>query len=168
MNNEDSDVVEPTQSQVKAPGFSGDEKALANVVISVMKSFGFRDVTRDKFGSVIGLMGPEGGEVAALFDGHIDTVPITGEWSVDPSGGEIKGNRLYGRGSTDMKGPVAAAICGVAAAGKLTEFTKQIAVSASVMEEVLESIALAHILDTCKPKSVVICEPASLELMIAQ
>jgi acetylornithine deacetylase/succinyl-diaminopimelate desuccinylase-like protein len=67
-----------------------------------------------------------------------------------------------------MKGAVAAAICGVAAAGKVTEFRKQIAVSASVMEEVLEGIALAHILDTYKPKSVVICEPSSLELMIAQ
>ena len=84
MNNEVLNIVELTQSLVKASGFSGDEKASADVVISAMKSSGFREVTRDKFGSVIGLMGPKGGEVAALFDGHIDTVPITGEWSVTP------------------------------------------------------------------------------------
>ena len=43
-----------------------------------------------------------------LFVGHLDTVPFdTGEWSVDPLG-ERDGGRIYGRGATDMKGPLAA------------------------------------------------------------
>ncbi len=42
------------------------------------------------------------------FNGHVDTVPYDrGEWSRDPLG-ERDGNRLYGRGATDMKGPLAA------------------------------------------------------------
>lgn len=45
------------------------------------------------------------------FTGHIDTVPLgTVEWQKDPFGGEIDGNKLYGRGSTDMKGGVAAMV----------------------------------------------------------
>jgi len=43
-----------------------------------------------------------------LFDGHLDTVPFdAGEWSFDPLG-ELVDDRLYGRGATDMKGPLAA------------------------------------------------------------
>ena len=43
-----------------------------------------------------------------LFNGHVDTVPYTAEeWTYDPLG-EIVGDRLYGRGATDMKGAVAA------------------------------------------------------------
>ncbi len=44
--------------------------------------------------------------------GHIDVVPVgdSSRWAVDPFGAEVKGGRLYGRGSIDMKGGVAACI----------------------------------------------------------
>ena len=49
-----------------------------------------------------------GGGRSLLLSGHIDTVPKgTLEWTRDPFGGEIEGNRLFGRGSNDMKGGVA-------------------------------------------------------------
>ena len=43
--------------------------------------------------------------------GHIDTVPLgTVPWTRDPFAGETDGDRLYGRGSTDMKAGVAAIV----------------------------------------------------------
>jgi len=39
---------------------------------------------------------------------HMDTVPIEQEWSVDPFAGIVKGDRMYGRGTLDMKGSIAA------------------------------------------------------------
>ena len=43
-----------------------------------------------------------------VLSGHVDTVPIGAEpWTRRPFGGEIEGNRLYGRGSNDMKAGVA-------------------------------------------------------------
>ena len=168
MDNAAIEVIGLTQSLVRASGTSGDEKDAADIAINAMEALGFCKVVRDEFGSAIGLIGPKDTEIVALFDGHIDTVPVTPGWSVDPFGGEIKDGRLYGCGSTDMKGAVAAAICGVSAAGKTGRLTKQVAVSASVMEEILEGVALAHILDTYTPRSVIICEPSLLELMIAQ
>ncbi|WP_433630031.1 M20 family metallopeptidase [Halomicrococcus sp. NG-SE-24] len=43
-----------------------------------------------------------------LFNGHLDTIPFDAdEWSHDPLG-ERAGDRIYGRGATDMKGAVAA------------------------------------------------------------
>ena len=45
------------------------------------------------------------------FTGHFDTVPLgTARWSVDPFGAQIDGDRLYGRGASDMKSGVAAAV----------------------------------------------------------
>src|ERR1700733_3410458 len=43
-----------------------------------------------------------------LLSGHIDTVPVgSSPWTRDPFGAAIEGNRLFGRGSNDMKGGVA-------------------------------------------------------------
>jgi len=45
-----------------------------------------------------------------ILSGHLDTYPIgdRARWRTDPLGAEIIDNRLYGRGSADMKGGVAA------------------------------------------------------------
>ena len=45
------------------------------------------------------------------FTGHLDTVPLgAAPWNRDPFGGDLDGDRLYGRGSSDMKGGVAAMV----------------------------------------------------------
>lgn len=51
------------------------------------------------------------GKPVLLVNGHLDTVPVRPDaWRHDPFGGEVHDGRLYGRGSADMKGGVAAAI----------------------------------------------------------
>jgi len=48
-----------------------------------------------------------GGGRSLVLSGHIDTVPRGSQpWTHDPFGGEVDGDRLYGRGSNDMKGGV--------------------------------------------------------------
>jgi succinyl-diaminopimelate desuccinylase len=45
------------------------------------------------------------------FSGHLDTVPLGAEsWSKDPFSGEVDGNRVYGRGASDMKAGIAAMV----------------------------------------------------------
>ena len=44
------------------------------------------------------------------FNGHLDVVPVGEGWSKDPFGGEIEGDRLYGRGTSDMKAGIAASL----------------------------------------------------------
>lgn len=47
-----------------------------------------------------------------VLSGHFDTVPLGSKiWNVDPFAGEIRDNKIWGRGSTDMKGGLAAMIC---------------------------------------------------------
>lgn len=51
------------------------------------------------------------GAPALLLSGHLDTVALgTQQWSVDPFGATIEGDRIYGRGSSDMKGGAAAMV----------------------------------------------------------
>lgn len=52
-----------------------------------------------------------GRDDAIALTGHLDTVPLGAEnWSADPFAGEIRDGKLYGRGTTDMKGGVAALV----------------------------------------------------------
>jgi putative selenium metabolism hydrolase len=163
-----SDVVSLTQEMVRVPSLSGDEARVSELVAARMRAFGFTSVQTDRNGSVLGLIGPEDADVALLFDGHLDVVPVVGEWRFDPFGATIHEGRLYGRGSTDMKGGVAAAICGVAEAAREGRLTRRVGVSASVLEEVIEGHALASVLDLCQPAAVVICEPSKLEVRTGQ
>ena len=49
------------------------------------------------------------------FNGHTDVVEVGQGWTTDPFGGEEIDGRIYGRGTCDMKGGIAAAIVAVEA-----------------------------------------------------
>lgn len=161
-------VVEITQSLVRVPSLPGNEKQVSILIYEIMKNSGFDDIYIDENGSVIGLVGPKEADIEILFDGHMDVVPVVGNWEFDPFGGEIHNGRLYGRGSTDMKGGLAAAICGIAQIAKTKKLKKRVAISASVLEEVIEGYALSSILDKYRPNAVVICEPSKLKIKASQ
>jgi acetylornithine deacetylase/succinyl-diaminopimelate desuccinylase family protein len=57
------------------------------------------------------------GETLFLYNGHLDVVPVTSynEWICDPFAGCIKDGFIYGRGSSDMKGSIAAMMIAVKA-----------------------------------------------------
>ncbi len=58
--------------------------------------------------NVAGKLRGSGGGRSLILSGHIDTVPAgTLPWTRDPFGAQVEGNRLYGRGSNDMKAGVA-------------------------------------------------------------
>ncbi|MEA2383537.1 MAG: succinyl-diaminopimelate desuccinylase [Solirubrobacteraceae bacterium] len=110
-------VVELTQELVRTETINppGNEARAADLLAARLEAAGL-DVTAHELG------GPErtslvarwrgGGDAPALcLTGHLDTVPLGGsDWARDPLGGEIDGDRLYGRGASDMKGGVAAIV----------------------------------------------------------
>jgi putative selenium metabolism hydrolase len=103
-----------------------------------------------------------------LIDAHMDTVGVTqpSDWSHEPYG-EITGGRLYGRGAMDMKGPLAAAIYGIASLkGRLAR--GRVAVSASIAEELVEGTALLEIARRERPDFVIIGEATSLNIARGQ
>jgi acetylornithine deacetylase/succinyl-diaminopimelate desuccinylase family protein len=55
--------------------------------------------------------GPRPGRPVLIVNGHLDVVPVdAGAWSRDPFDPVVVDGRIYGRGSADMKGGLAAAI----------------------------------------------------------
>ncbi len=108
---------------------------------------------------------------ALLLNGHIDVVP-EGErerWSSDPYSGEIRGGTLYGRGSCDMKGGLAAAVIAIRAAMKLgIEPHRPILLESVVGEETGGLGTLAAIARGYRADAAIITEPTSLELCPVQ
>ena len=60
--------------------------------------------------NVVGVYEGDPAARSLLFNGHVDTIPFTpvGDWQFDPLSGELRDGRILGRGSSDMKGGLAA------------------------------------------------------------
>jgi acetylornithine deacetylase len=63
--------------------------------------------------NAIGTWRGVGGGKSLLFNGHMDTNPATEGWTVDPWGGRIDENFIYGIGVSNMKAGDAAYFCAV-------------------------------------------------------
>jgi putative selenium metabolism hydrolase len=164
-------VVKFTQELVQTESLSGQEGEAARLVQGWMEDLGFDSVQVDENGNVAGsIIGQKpGAGRRVLFDAHMDTVPPVqpDRWTRDPFAGEISDGRLYGLGSVDMKGSLVAMVTAAAEMPK-DEFAGTIFVSASVGEEAVEGLALSSVLELTQPDYVVIGEPTSFRLGIAQ
>ncbi len=70
------------------------------------------------------------------FNGHIDVVEAGRGWSLEPYAGVERDGRVYGRGTCDMKGGIAAAIVAVEVLGDLMpELPGALEISGTVDEE---------------------------------
>lgn len=159
-------VVELCREFVRIPSPSGGEGRLAGVVADRMHRIGLA-VEVDRFGSVLGARTGRRPGPSLLFDAHLDTVPVTDPsgWEHEPFGAQIDGGRLWGRGAADTKGSLAAMLC---AAEALDDYSGTLLVSASVCEEDLTTAAFSHVLDRHPADLVVVGEPTSLRLGVAQ
>lgn len=92
----------------------GQEQECAKYLGALLESAGFQ-VHCYEFApqrtTVVARLGGVSDRLPLCFTGHIDTVGLGAmPWHQDPFAGEIEGNKVYGRGSTDMKSGVAAII----------------------------------------------------------
>ena len=62
--------------------------------------------------NVVGVFAGTGGGRSLILNGHIDTVTLepVGDWTKKPFGAEIEDGLMYGRGTSDMKGGLMAAL----------------------------------------------------------
>lgn len=87
-------------------------RACLDHALSAAKALGFRTENMD--GHLGWCEYGDAEEMVAVL-GHLDVVPAGDGWSFDPWGGEIRDGRIYGRGTTDDKGPTIAALFALAA-----------------------------------------------------
>jgi putative selenium metabolism hydrolase len=162
-------VVSFAQEIIRINSLSGQEKAVAEAIAAQMRALDYDAVTIDPYGSVIGVRKGDHPGPRILFDGHIDVVEVQNpeKWRVDPFSGAILDGKLWGRGASDMKGPLAAAVVTLGSVPR-SEIHGTLIVSGSVNEEKHEGAFLAKVMDAVKPDFVVICEPNGAKLGIGQ
>ena len=93
-----------------------DNNSLIDYCDNILKSLGatsFRTFDNEKkranLFATINAKKPNG-KTPIILSGHTDVVPVTKNWSTDPFKATIKDNKLYGRGSCDMKGFIACSL----------------------------------------------------------
>jgi len=162
----DNGLIAFAQALVRCPSLSGEEQRITELVTGEMQALGYDQVWVDGYGSAIGVIAGDRPGATLLFDAHTDTVGIAPgiSWLHDPFGGEIDRGALYGRGSVDMKGALAAMLHAAASADR-SRMAGRVVVSASVLEEYLEGAALHSVMDAVHPDFVLIGEPSDLKLV---
>lgn len=163
-------VIRLCSALIRAESISGHEKQVAQVARTAMERLGYDEIMTDRLGNVIGVLRGNRPGAHILLDGHIDTVPVETpqHWSFDPFGGEITRTRVLGRGASDMKGAVAAMICGAAKFAQGRNFAGEIYVACVVYEELFEGVACREITKNVCPDCVIIGEATNCDLKIGQ
>ena len=158
----DQQLIAFCQQAVRIPSPSGQEREVAQLMKRKMEEYGFDEVLIDRYGSVLGRMRGRRPGKTILLDGHIDNVDVidADEWTHDPFGGEIDQGRIYGRGTSDMKGSVTAMISAVAHFAEDSGRT--------VHEECFEGVSSREITRLAKPDFVIIGEATSTTVKIGQ
>ncbi len=143
-----------------SPGEGDCARALA----SILDDWGFTVRLIDAVPgrpNVVARLGPPDAP-ALMFNGHLDVVSVEGMMH-EPFAAEVRGNRIYGRGSADMKGGVAA-MCAAALKGASPDSARQILVTAVVDEE-YESLGMRAVLAAgVVADAAIITEPTRLAI----
>lgn len=165
------DVIDLAQRLIRtpSPNLPGDERAVADVVRDVLAATGLpaarviaAEAARPNLLTTVDF-GP--GRHLVL-NGHLDTKPIgDAHWSVDPLAADIDGDRLYGLGSADMKGAVAAMLVAVAELAGSGFGVGRVSLLLTADEENGAALGARHVVETVAldADAVVIGEPGGIE-----
>jgi acetylornithine deacetylase/succinyl-diaminopimelate desuccinylase-like protein len=127
IDSERTKILEFSLDLVKKPSETppGDETGVSEVIRIYSSEWGLPEpeiwAKKKKRPNLIYRLKGNGKGKTLILNGHIDTKPIgdTTEWKmIDPAKPEIINNKLYGRGSVDMKGGIAGIIASAMAIKK--------------------------------------------------
>jgi len=94
---------------VRIPSLPGEEEAVALRIVDELGALGFDEARTDRAGNVVGRIAGTEGAPAVMLSSHMDVVDVgdPAAWEHPPYGGVVAGGFLHGRGSMDVKGPLA-------------------------------------------------------------
>lgn len=160
--------VNPAGQEVKNNTFG--EAAMGGRIKSLLRTTGATNVetTYPLSGrpNVIGYF-DFGAEQTLLFEAHMDTVSTVG-MTVEPFGGEVRDGKLWGRGASDVKGPMAAMLKSIEEA-KTRKGAKYNVLFAAVCDEEAGFSGVRHLLENLRPELrdriafAVVAEPTELQ-----
>jgi len=151
------------------PSLSPEGKGEAEIgayVADLLNSFGMQVTTYEiepARVNVVGILKGSGGGKSLLMNAHMDTVGVEGMIG-DPFGAEIREGRMYGRGTQDMKGSLAAMLGAVKAlADSRVELAGDVLITA-VADEEHASIGTDDLVKHVTADAAIVTEPTNLTL----
>lgn len=112
--------------------------------------------------SVVGRLGGSGGGRSLMLNAHVDTVGV--EEMAEPWSGEVRDGKLYGRGSYDMKGSLAACLAAAKSIARGGSRLRGDLVIAAVADEEYGSLGTASVLERFRTDGAIVTEPTSLRI----
>jgi len=156
-------VIKFLSDLIKEPSPPGEEGGVASIIKEEISRLGVDEVRIDHIGNVIARV-ERSGDRLILLDAHMDTVPAgdRGAWRRDPFSGEVVNGHVYGRGSVDTKGSLAAMVYSIPL---LSERGPDLVYAFVVHEEDHEGFGVRHVINSMeKPDLVILGEPTSLNI----
>jgi acetylornithine deacetylase len=185
------DAISFLQRLVQQPSLQGNETDVQDVVIEKLKQLNL-EIDRwdpvhaelalhpyfvesrksyENSPNVVGVLKGSGGGKSIILNGHIDVVPEgdLSKWEHVPFSGRIENGKMFGRGTTDMKGGNVALLLALEAIINSGIRLKGDVIFESVIEEESGGVGtLATILRGYKADAAIIPEPTNMKLFIKQ
>lgn len=120
--------------------------------------------------NVVGTFKGTGGGRSLILNGHIDTVTIepSDAWTRDPFSGDINDGLMYGRGTSDMKGGLMAAIMAMAyLRGAGVELKGDVIIQSVVNEEHAGNGTLDLVRRGCRADGAIVLEPTNNRVAVS-
>jgi acetylornithine deacetylase len=183
-------IVEFLRTLISIPSVTGDELQIQKFIAQKLKNMGLQvdmwepDLEELKKHpaylppereyknrpNVVGIYKGTGKGKSLLFNGHVDVIPAgpPDAWKHPPWSGEIEGNRLYGRGASDMKSGLAAMTMAIETLINLKVKLKgDVILEYTMDEEATGNGTLACVTKGYKADAGICCETSSLHVQPA-
>jgi acetylornithine deacetylase len=115
--------------------------------------------------SVAGTLAGSGGGRSLMFNAHYDTVGVEG--MDEPFSAAVRDGKMFGRGSYDMKGSLAAQMAAVKALVDSGQRLRGDVVIAAVADEEYGSIGTADLITHLKTSAAIVTEPTAAQICLA-
>lgn len=187
VNNMRDEIISFIQALVQSPSLANDEESVQKIIQSKLESLGletkkvivqFESIKNhpafcddgfspDSRVNVIGQWKNGDAAKSLILNGHVDVVPTGPEtlWNESPWSGSVRDNRIYGRGSCDMKAGLASGIFAIQVLQAIGFKPKgNVMVQSVVGEESGGCGTLTNIVKGYSGDAAVILEPTSLKV----
>ena len=149
---------------IKIPSISKKEKEIAGFVCDYLKYHELKPkISGNNIYCQIGK-----GKKSLLLNSHLDTVPPTGNWTLDPFKAKKLNGRIYGLGACDAKASLAAMIDAAISLNNLKEELDGNIIFAATCEEEDGNDGFEKLIKKINYDAVVIGEPTNLDNCIAE
>lgn len=169
-NAHDDELIDLLTDLVSIRSFSGEESDVQTWIVNWFERQGMEAILEEADGGlknvVVTIEGNGNGPVLWI-GGHCDTVGIASNWTKAPHTPVIEDNRLYGLGSMDMKGGLAAAMLAVRALhGSRDSWAGRVIFAALADEEAWSRGANAFVRTERGIDAAIMCEPHFHDVVI--